>query len=75
VDIKVEVRVMDYSAIGEHMTDRDLKLSGNAVAMVPDPDYYLRMTYHTRCKDNEKICKIEEPDLIGNDHKVACHLQ
>jgi peptide/nickel transport system substrate-binding protein len=52
VGVKVEVRVMDYSAIGEHMTDRDLKLSGNAVAMVPDPDYYLRMTYHSSGDSN-----------------------
>ena len=52
VGIKVEVRVMDWSAIGEHMTDRDLKLSGTAVAMVPDPDYYLRKTYHSNGDSN-----------------------
>lgn len=31
--------------------------------------------FHTRCQYSEKICKIEEPALIGNGHKVACHLQ
>jgi peptide/nickel transport system ATP-binding protein/oligopeptide transport system ATP-binding protein len=31
--------------------------------------------FHTRCQYSEKICEIEEPALIGNGHKVACHLQ
>jgi peptide/nickel transport system ATP-binding protein/oligopeptide transport system ATP-binding protein len=31
--------------------------------------------FHTRCQYSERICEIEEPSLIGNDHKVACHLQ
>jgi oligopeptide/dipeptide ABC transporter ATP-binding protein len=31
--------------------------------------------FHTRCQYSEKICRIEEPALIGNEHKVACHLQ
>lgn len=47
VGIKVEVRVMDWSAIKEHMTNKDMKLSAYALAMVPDPDYYLRRTYHS----------------------------
>lgn len=61
VGIKVEVRVMDYSAIGEHMTDRDMKLSGSAVAMVPDPDYYLRMTYHSIGSSN--ACGYNNPEM------------
>jgi oligopeptide/dipeptide ABC transporter ATP-binding protein len=31
--------------------------------------------FHTRCQYSERICTIEEPSLIGNGHKVACHLQ
>ncbi|MGP8321235.1 MAG: ABC transporter ATP-binding protein [Methanosarcinaceae archaeon] len=31
--------------------------------------------FHTRCQYREKICEIEEPSLVGNGHKVACHLQ
>ncbi|HJH32670.1 MAG TPA: ABC transporter ATP-binding protein [Methanosarcinaceae archaeon] len=31
--------------------------------------------FHTRCQYSKKICEIEEPFLIGNGHKVACHLQ
>jgi len=31
--------------------------------------------FHTRCQYSERICEIEEPSLIGNGHKVACHLQ
>ena len=48
VGIKVEIRVMDSSAITEYMTDRDMKLSAYALAMVPDPDYYIRRTYHSK---------------------------
>ncbi len=48
IGIKVNVRVMDYSAIKKHMTDRDMKLSAYALAMVPDPDFYLRRTYYSK---------------------------
>ncbi len=48
VGIKVDIRVMEFSAIAEHMTDRDMKLSAYALAMVPDPDYYLRRIYHSK---------------------------
>jgi peptide/nickel transport system substrate-binding protein len=46
--IKAEIRVMDSSAVKEYMTDRDIYLSAYALAMVPDPDYYLRKTYHSK---------------------------
>ncbi|AKB27500.1 Oligopeptide transport ATP-binding protein OppF [Methanosarcina siciliae T4/M] len=29
--------------------------------------------FHTRCQYKKEICKIEEPMLIGEGHKVACH--
>uniref|UniRef100_A0A7J3TGU8 ABC transporter substrate-binding protein n=1 Tax=Geoglobus ahangari TaxID=113653 RepID=A0A7J3TGU8_9EURY len=48
VGIKVEVRVMEYSAIEKHMTDRDMKLASYSVAMVPDPDYYFRKMFHSK---------------------------
>jgi len=51
--IKAEVRVMDSSAIKDYMTDRDIYLVGNAVAMVPDPDFYLRKTYHSKGDSNK----------------------
>jgi len=31
--------------------------------------------FHTRCPYRERICEIEEPAIIGEEHKVACHLQ
>ncbi len=33
--------------------------------------------FHTRCRDVEEICKVEEPPLmdIGGNHSVACHLR
>ncbi|MCL6478459.1 MAG: ABC transporter substrate-binding protein [Peptococcaceae bacterium] len=53
VGIKVEVRVMDSSAINEQMRDKDMRLSANAVMMIPDPDYYLRRTYHSKGSNNK----------------------
>ncbi len=53
IGIKVEVRVMDSSAIEEQMKDRDMKLSAYATAMVPDPDFYLRRTYHSKGSYNK----------------------
>jgi peptide/nickel transport system substrate-binding protein len=47
IGIDVKVRVMDWSAIPKYMTARDMKLSAYHLAMVPDPDYYLRRTYHS----------------------------
>lgn len=47
IGIKTEVRVMDWSAIKKYMGKEDMKLSAYHLAMVPDPDYYLRKTYHT----------------------------
>ncbi|WP_456329176.1 ABC transporter substrate-binding protein [Archaeoglobus sp.] len=47
IGIKVEVRVMDWSAIKKYMGKEDMKLSAYHLAMVPDPDYYLRKTYHS----------------------------
>ncbi|MDI9394887.1 MAG: ABC transporter ATP-binding protein [Euryarchaeota archaeon] len=29
--------------------------------------------FHSRCQYKKEICKIEEPLLIGEEHKVACH--
>jgi len=29
--------------------------------------------FHTRCPYKERMCEIEEPVLIGNGHRVACH--
>jgi oligopeptide transport system ATP-binding protein len=33
--------------------------------------------FHTRCREVEEICKMEEPPLldIGGNHSVACHLR
>jgi oligopeptide/dipeptide ABC transporter ATP-binding protein len=31
--------------------------------------------FHTRCPYREGRCAIEEPNLIGNGHQVACHLR
>ncbi len=33
--------------------------------------------FHTRCREVEEICKVEEPPLmdIGGNHSVACHLR
>ncbi len=47
IGIKVGVRVMDWSAIKKYMGKEDMKLSAYHLAMVPDPDYYLRKTYHS----------------------------
>jgi oligopeptide/dipeptide ABC transporter ATP-binding protein len=30
--------------------------------------------FHTRCQYSERICEMEEPAMIGDGHKVACHL-
>lgn len=30
--------------------------------------------FHTRCPYKEGICEMEEPALIGDGHKAACHL-
>lgn len=53
VGIKVEVRVMDSSAIQEFMTDRDMYLMTDHVAKVPDPDYYFMKTYHSKGSSNK----------------------
>ncbi len=29
--------------------------------------------FHTRCQYSERICEMEEPAMIGDGHKVACH--
>jgi peptide/nickel transport system substrate-binding protein len=47
IGIKAEVRVMDWSAIKKYMGKEDMKLSAYHLTMVPDPDYYLRKTYHS----------------------------
>ena len=53
-------------------TRKKIILSGD----MPNPMYPPSgCRFHTRCQYSEKICEIEEPSLIGNGHKVACHLQ
>ncbi|WP_457755917.1 ABC transporter substrate-binding protein [Thermodesulfatator indicus] len=52
VGIKAEVRVLDWSAIGKYMKKYDMKLSAYHLAMVPDPDYYLRKIYHSKGSTN-----------------------
>jgi peptide/nickel transport system ATP-binding protein/oligopeptide transport system ATP-binding protein len=53
-------------------THKKIILSGD----MPNPMYPPSgCRFHTRCQYSERICEIEEPSLIGNGHKVACHLQ
>lgn len=30
--------------------------------------------FHPRCPKKVKVCALEEPDLVGKEHLVACHL-
>ncbi len=30
--------------------------------------------FYTRCPCRMKVCEEQEPELVGNDHQVACHL-
>ncbi|GBE55559.1 MAG TPA: ABC transporter substrate-binding protein [Euryarchaeota archaeon] len=48
VGLKVDVRVMDPSAIEEAEGPGDMKVASNAMAMLPDPDYFLRKTFGSR---------------------------
>ena len=53
-------------------THKKIILSGD----MPNPMYPPSgCRFHTRCQYSERICEIEEPSLVGNGHKVACHLQ
>lgn len=52
IGVKVDVRVMDFSAIPMSMQEGDAKLSAMATAMVPDPDYFLRKVYKSDGDNN-----------------------
>jgi len=51
--IKLEVRVMDFAAIGKTMQPGDMRLLAAATAMVPDPDYHLRLYHHSQGDSNK----------------------
>jgi peptide/nickel transport system substrate-binding protein len=52
VGVKTQVRVMDWSAIGEEMQPGDARLAAFASAMIPDPDYFLSRIYAGNGSDN-----------------------
>ena len=52
IGLKVELRIMDYSAITEAMKPTDMRLVAAASAMIPDPDYFLRNYYYSRGNSN-----------------------
>jgi peptide/nickel transport system substrate-binding protein len=52
VGINAEVRVMDWSAISEKMTDKDIKIGLLGGMMIPDPDNALGRTYHSKGSSN-----------------------
>ena len=52
IGIKVDVRIMDWSAISETMKAGDMRLAAFSNAMIPDPDYYLRSIFASDGKYN-----------------------
>ena len=64
IGLKVEVRVMDYSAITQTMKPTDMRLTAAATAMIPDPDYFLRNYYHSQGNSNAWKYKNPEVDRL-----------
>jgi peptide/nickel transport system substrate-binding protein len=52
IGLKVEVRIMDWSAISKTMKPGDLRIVAAATAMIPDPDFFLRNYYHSKGSSN-----------------------
>lgn len=52
VGIQVEVRVMDWSAISDQMTDKDIKIGLLSGLMIPEPDNALGRAYHSKGSSN-----------------------
>lgn len=52
IGLKVDIRVMDYSAIVDTMKPGDMRLTAAATAMIPDPDYFLRNYYYSKGDSN-----------------------
>lgn len=52
IGLKIDIRVMDYSAIADAIKPGDMRLTAAATAMIPDPDYFLRNYYHSKGDSN-----------------------
>jgi peptide/nickel transport system substrate-binding protein len=50
--VPVEIKVTTFAAITKEMKPGDARLAALASAMYPDPDFYLRQTYHSRGATN-----------------------
>ena len=62
--MKVDVRIMDYSAITKTMKPCDMRLVAAATAMIPDPDYFLRNYFHSQGNSNSWGYKNDEVDSL-----------
>jgi len=75
VGIKVEVRVMDWSAISDQMTDKDIQIGLLGGLMIPDPDIALGSRYHSQGSSNiggysnPEMDSLLEEGLIVSDEK------
>ena len=52
IGLKIELRVMDWSAITKSMKPTDMRLVAGATAMIPTADYFLRNYYHSKGNSN-----------------------
>lgn len=67
IGLKVDVRVMDWSAIGQTMKPDDMRLVAGATAMIPAADYFLRNYYHSEGNSNSWGYKNPEVDNLFDE--------
>lgn len=66
IGIDAEVRIMDWSAIKEHLNEWGaIRVSGGSTCMrIPDPSYYLERHFYSEGTSNSYGYKNEEVDLL-----------